>query len=67
MGFSKKMELLQEKNKGKIVLCNCGNFYIATGKNAIVLYKTYQVIENTKKPKIRIKKSKNMFDIFLFV
>ena len=48
MGFSKMMELLQEKNKGKIVLCNCGNFYIATGKDAIVLYKTLKVIENKK-------------------
>ena len=34
------MELLQEKNKGKIVLCNCGNFYIATGKDAITLYES---------------------------
>ena len=40
MGFGKMMELLQEKNKGKIVLCNCGNFYIATGKDAIVLYES---------------------------
>ena len=40
MGFGKMMELLQEKNKGKIVLCNCGNFYIATGKDAITLYES---------------------------
>ena len=39
MGFSKMMELLQLKNKGKIVLCNCGNFYIAVGKDAILLHK----------------------------
>lgn len=32
------MELLQEKNKGKIVLCNAGNFYIAIGKDAILLH-----------------------------
>ena len=31
------MELLQIKNKGKIVLCNAGNFYIAIGKDAILL------------------------------
>lgn len=37
MGFSKMIELLQEKNKGKIVLCNAGNFYIAVGKDAILL------------------------------
>lgn len=38
MGFSKMMELLQEKSKGKIILCNCGNFYIATGKDAVILH-----------------------------
>ena len=31
------MELLQIKNKGKIVICNAGNFYIAIGKDAILL------------------------------
>ena len=33
------MELLQEKNKGKVIICNCGNFYVATGKDAIILHK----------------------------
>lgn len=33
------MELLQDKNKGKIVICNVGNFYIATGKDAVLLNK----------------------------
>lgn len=37
MGFGKMMELLQIKNKGKIVLCNAGNFYIAIGKDAVLL------------------------------
>ena len=37
MGFSKMMELLQQKNKGAIVLCNAGKFYIARGKDAILL------------------------------
>ena len=37
MGFSKMMELLQQKNKGAIVLCNTGKFYIARGKDAILL------------------------------
>ena len=37
MGFSKMMELLQIKNKGKIVFCNAGNFYIAIGKDAVLL------------------------------
>ena len=31
------MELLQTKNKNKIVLCNAGEFYIAIGKDAILL------------------------------
>ena len=34
MGFSKMMELLQTKEKGKIVFCNMGNFYVAIGKDA---------------------------------
>ena len=32
------IELLQIKNKGKIVLCNAGNFYIAVGKDAVCLH-----------------------------
>lgn len=31
------MELLQEKNRGKIVFCNAGNFYVAIGKDAVIL------------------------------
>ena len=31
------MELLQKKNQGKIVFCNAGNFYIAIGKDAVLL------------------------------
>ena len=31
------MEKLQKINKGKIVLCNVGEFYIAIGKDAILL------------------------------
>lgn len=52
MGFSKMMELLQEKNKGKIVLCNCGNFYIAIGKDAIVLYESLNLQLSCFKPEI---------------
>ena len=33
------MELLQDKNKEKIVICNVGNFYIETGKDAVLLNK----------------------------
>ena len=37
MGFSKMMELLQTKEKGRIVFCNMGNFYVAIGKDAVLL------------------------------
>ena len=37
MSFSQMLEMLQEENKGKIVMCNAGNFYIAVGKDAIFL------------------------------
>ena len=37
MGFSKMMELLQRKEKGRIVFCNMGNFYVAIGKDAVLL------------------------------
>lgn len=32
------LEILQEKNKEKIVLINAGAFYIATGKDAVLLH-----------------------------
>ena len=37
MGFSKMLELLQEKNKGYIILANTGAFYLARGKDAVKL------------------------------
>ena len=37
MSFSKMIELLQEKDKGKIILVNLGAFYIARGKDAVLL------------------------------
>ena len=46
------VELLQEKNKGKILLCNCGNFYIATGKDAITLYESLGLQLSCFKPEI---------------
>ena len=36
MEFSKIIELLQEK--GKIILVNAGSFYIARGKDVILLH-----------------------------
>lgn len=37
MGFYQMMELLQKKENGKIVICNLGSFYIAIGKDAVLL------------------------------
>ena len=37
MGFSKMLELLQRKDEGYIILVNAGNFYIARGKDAVLL------------------------------
>lgn len=52
MGFSKMMELLQTKNKGKIVLCNNGNFYIAVGKDAVLLSNLIDLKVTCFKPEI---------------
>lgn len=37
MGFSDMLEILQQKNKGKIVFVKLGNFYTATGRDAVLL------------------------------
>ena len=39
MKFYDLIEMLQEKDKGYIVLINAGGFYIAVGKDAVVLNK----------------------------
>ena len=39
MSFGKMVELLQKKDKGIIVLVNTGSFYIARGKDAVLLNK----------------------------
>lgn len=38
MSFGKKVELLQQKDKEKIILVNSGSFYIARGKDAVLLH-----------------------------
>ena len=38
MSFGKMVELLQNKNRGKIILINSGAFYIARGKDAVLLH-----------------------------
>ena len=52
MGFSTMMELLQEKNRGKIVMVNNGNFYIATGKDAVALNKLLDLKVTCLKPEV---------------
>ena len=46
------MELLQKKNKNKIVICNLGNFYISVGKDAVLLNKLLNLKVSCFKPEI---------------
>ena len=46
------MDLLQNKNKGKIVLCNVGEFYIAIGKDAVCLHHLLDLKVTCLKPEI---------------
>ena len=43
MSFSRMLELLKKKEKGKIVLVKLGNFYIATEEDAVILHKKLQL------------------------
>ena len=38
MSFCKMLELLQRKDEGKIILANSGTFYIARGRDAVLLH-----------------------------
>ena len=40
MSFTKMVNILQEINKGKIVFIQCGAFYIAKGRDAVLLSNT---------------------------
>lgn len=52
MGFSKMLELLQEKNKGYIILANAEAFYLARGKDAVaVLYEEENKTKQEEKGK----------------
>ena len=53
MSFSKMIELLQNKDKGKIILINSGAFYIARGKDAEL---------NTQRIFLRIMKNNKWID-----
>ena len=46
MGFSKMLELLQVKDKGCIILTNLGTFYIARGKDAVLLNRLLELKVN---------------------
>lgn len=52
MAFSQMMEILQEKNKGKIVICNIGNFYVAIGTDAVLLNNLIDLKVSCFKPEI---------------
>ena len=52
MAFSQMMEILQEKNKGKIVICNIGNFYVAIGADAVLLNNLIDLKVSCFKPEI---------------
>ena len=43
MSFSSMLEILQAANKEKIVLIRLGAFYIATGRDAILLHRKLQL------------------------
>lgn len=43
MGFSKMMELLQRKEKDKIVICNMENFYVSIGRDAVLLHELLEL------------------------
>ena len=47
------MELLQIKNKGKIVFVNTGNFYITVGKDAVLLNQILDFNVTCKNQEIR--------------
>lgn len=52
MSFSIMVELLQEKNRGKIVFCNAGNFYVAIGKDAVILNRLLDLKVSCFKPEV---------------
>ena len=48
MNFSNMLEILKEKNKGKIVIIKLGAFYIATEEDAVFLHKKIEDIKLMK-------------------
>ena len=52
MGFCEMMKILQKREKGKIIICNLGSFYVAIGKDAIILNNLIGLKINCIKPEI---------------
>lgn len=52
MSFSKMLELLQKKERGSIVLVGSGNFYIARGKDAILLHNILDLKVSCLEPEV---------------
>ena len=46
------MEILQKKENGNIVMCNLGNFYLAIGKDAILLHNLLGLKVSCIKPEV---------------
>ena len=43
MSFSQMLEILQDKDSSKVVLIKLGHFYIATGRDAVLLHKKWSL------------------------
>ena len=52
MGVYKMLELLQAKDKGYIILVNIGSFYIAAGKDAVLLHNILNLKVSCMEPEI---------------
>lgn len=52
MSYSKMIELLQNKDKGIIILINSGAFYIARGKDAVLLHNILELKVNCMETEI---------------
>ena len=52
MGVYKMLELLQAKGKGYIIFVNIGSFYIAAGKDAVLLHNILNLKTSCMEPEI---------------
>ena len=52
MSFGKMVELLQRKDNGKIILVNSGSFYIARGRDAVLLHNILNLKVNSMEAEI---------------